>query len=162
MLFVWVIFVLFPLATLLHELGHFITARSFRADNTRIILGIGPILFRVSNRFINIEVHALYFIRGYTIGVESNELPNLQKALISVNGPLINAVVGCYGWMYAENLPFESTNGQLIFLFSMVNIWIAAGNLVPFKLGSKKSDGFIALEMLMKYIKAITQKGAKS
>ncbi|WP_257350595.1 site-2 protease family protein [Pseudalkalibacillus decolorationis] len=152
MAFVWIVFLLFPLATLLHELGHYITARSLHIKQVRIILGIGPPLFRISNRFIKLEVRTLYFIGGFT-NTESNQLSNNQKALISVNGPLVNAVVGCYGWLYLNRVLTGSNIENLLFLFTMINTWIAIGNLIPYKLGSKKSDGYIAFEMILDYTK---------
>ncbi|MBY6051911.1 hypothetical protein [Cytobacillus firmus] len=86
MKFMQAFFVVFPIVTLIHLLGHIFFAAIFGGKGIRVIIGTGKILF--SMRFL--EVRRFYFWYGgceYTSLTYSNKL---TKSLIFLGGSILN------------------------------------------------------------------------
>ncbi|WP_349410367.1 site-2 protease family protein [Pseudalkalibacillus sp. SCS-8] len=148
------IFLLFPVSNLLHELGHYITARSSGIQDTELRIGYGPVIFHINNTFLNMKVGLFYFAGAYTAWSGTSALNPIHRVLISMNGPLVNMVVAVYGWVLLRRGPsveYEMT----LSIFVMINLWIAVGNLLPYKLFGKSSDGLVAIKGLWQVLKRI-------
>ncbi len=150
-----VIFVLFPLATLLHELGHHLTARLTGIKETQIRVGIGPPILHINNRLLKLECRLFYFIGAHTFSGQIDETTSFNRFFITLNGPLVNAVTA--GWLWGFYGSDTSLLGNTLTLFAFINLWIAIGNLLPFKIRNRKSDGYIVLESLWIFITRLRQ-----
>ncbi|WP_261133852.1 site-2 protease family protein [Bacillus sp. Marseille-Q3570] len=146
-----IVLVLFPLATFIHELGHYLTARLTGLKDSRMQLGIGPRVLHINNQFLCIEYRLFYFIGAHTLSGEMDETSSLNRFLITLNGPLINAVTAFFIFGFYP-MDFSSILDKALSIFAYINIWIAIGNLLPYKIKGRKSDGFILLESLWSII----------
>ncbi|WP_408010846.1 site-2 protease family protein [Pseudalkalibacillus sp. A8] len=148
--FLLVIFVLFPLATFLHEVGHYLTARLTGIKNVCIRVGIGPPILHINNRLLKLDCRLFYFIGAHTLSGRIGETTSFNRFLITLNGPLVNAVAATCLWgLYGSD---SLLLGNTITIFAFINLWIAIGNLLPIKINNRKSDGYILLESLWSFI----------
>ncbi|GLB59992.1 hypothetical protein [Cytobacillus sp. NCCP-133] len=86
MKFIQAFFVVFPVVTLIHLLGHFFFAAIFGGKGIRVVIGSGKLLF--SLKFL--EVRRFYFWYGgceYTSLTYNNKL---TKSLIFLGGSIFN------------------------------------------------------------------------
>ncbi|WP_221564018.1 site-2 protease family protein [Alkalihalobacillus sp. TS-13] len=146
-----IVFVLFPLATFLHEIGHYLTARLTGLKYSRMQIGIGPTVLHINNQFLHIEYRLFYFIGAHTLSGDIGETSSFNRFLITINGPLINAVTAFFILGFYP-MDFSSILDKAISIFAFINIWIALGNLLPYKIKGRKSDGYILLESLWSII----------
>ncbi|MGM7701027.1 site-2 protease family protein [Pseudalkalibacillus sp. Hm43] len=150
-----VILILFPISTFLHEMGHYITARMTGIKASEIRMGLGPVIMKIHRPSLHIEVGLFFFLGAYTISRGSDQTGDFQRLLISLNGPLVNLVLALYAYLILNTLQGDLSEA-LVSLFAFINIWIAIGNLIPFQIKGKKSDGWIVFESLWKVIKRKT------
>ncbi|MDX5474859.1 MAG: site-2 protease family protein [Bacillaceae bacterium] len=136
----FILFVLvgIPIIHLVHELGHVLVARIFQVKKTRIVLGMGEPLVNLTLFGTKLEINRIYMFGGYSTNDESGNLPYFQQALISFGGPALNIL------LIFASIPLITRESVYFFtLFISFNIWIALSNLIPFKFGDKRSDGWI-------------------
>lgn len=133
--------VIVPITNLLHELGHIVMARLLKADHAILELGMGSELLSFSCFNTHIKIRTIFFVGAMSTNESDIELSYLKKALIAIGGPLSNTIlVLCL----IQFDPFS----QLFHLMVLFNIWVALFNLIPFKLGQKRSDGYQFIQML--------------
>ncbi len=150
-----VILILFPISTFLHEMGHYITARMTGIKATEIRMGLGPAILKIKRPTLNLEVGLFFFLGAYTVSQGSEQTGDFQRLLISLNGPLVNLVLAIYAYLILKT-PQGDVYEALVSLFAFINMWIAIGNLIPFQIKGRKSDGWIVFESLWNVIKRKT------
>lgn len=69
----------------------------------------------------------------------------IEMISIIVFGPLLNGVFAVFFYMLYDLFPNE-----YLFLLFLFNGWLALINLIPFKVKSKQSDGYMILNLLRK------------
>ncbi|MGP4083025.1 site-2 protease family protein [Pseudalkalibacillus sp. R45] len=146
-----IVFVLFPFATFIHELGHYLTARLTGLKDSRMQIGIGPRVLHINNQFLRIEYRLFYFVGAHTLSGEIGGTNSFNRFLITLNGPLINAVTAFFILGF-YTMDLSSMLDKALSIFAYINIWISLGNLLPFKIKGRKSDGYILLESLWSII----------
>jgi Zn-dependent protease len=155
MLPIIVILILFPFATFMHELGHYITARLTGVQTIEIRMGLGPIILKVDQPSLKLEVGLWFFIGAYTIWEGSVRSGPTKRLLIALNGPLINLVIALYSFQFVRFVQSPLYDSYL-FIFAMINMWIAIGNFIPYQIKGRKSDGWIILQNLWKVVRGKT------
>ncbi|WP_096156714.1 MULTISPECIES: site-2 protease family protein [Bacillus] len=142
-----------PFIHLVHELGHVVVARIFHVKKTRIVLGMGSPVFQFSILGTSVEINKIYMFGGYSTNDEDGKLSYLQQALISLGGPTLNIL------LIFASIPFITRENVYFFtLFISFNIWIALSNLIPFKFGDKRSDGWVIASSIYYGISAFLRK----
>lgn len=147
------IFILFctvtilPLTILLHELGHFFTALLFQARNIKVKVGFGNKIGTMKMKEYSISFHYLPFI-GSTF-YELAQPNDFKQVIISASGPILNGII-------AFGLILQGFGNDPSFItlwfqwFIIYNFFMFIMNLIPFKLGSYYSDGWIVLNAIRK------------
>ncbi|WP_169864790.1 site-2 protease family protein [Sutcliffiella halmapala] len=145
------LFVVVPVVHLIHELGHVLVAKIYNVTQPKIVLGMGPELFRFTLFGINLNVNYIVFLGGYstTTNEKDEELSAGKVAFISLGGPLFNIVSIILMLPFLANQPLIMVN--MFFFFSC---WIGFVNLIPFKIGEKKSDGWQVITSLYNLAKS--------
>ncbi|WP_010650750.1 site-2 protease family protein [Oceanobacillus massiliensis] len=135
------LFVIAPLSTLIHELGHVSGAFSVRADFIHLSVGIGRQSRIITFKNLQIILHPVYFLSGFTRSGRKDPYSKSEAVRIAVMGPLFNGATALFIFIINEFVP--SSFLQLFFWF---NIWMTIGNMVPFRIGGKETDGFAIIK----------------
>lgn len=141
----YLLFIVAPVGTLIHETGHAIGAGIVKADHVQLSIGLGKKIKSFSLKNFHITIHLLFFLGGF---VKSNREPTYQPMewlTISAFGPLHNIFYAIF--FYYISVYFQSDYVRLLFLF---NLWLAMVNIIPFKIRGKQSDGYTILQVLTK------------
>lgn len=141
----FILFIIFavPFSVLVHEMGHAIAARLFKAENIMVSIGSGKEIGLL--RLVQIEVvfHMNLIIGGYTSWHGRAGMKSWKYAGISLGGPVAS---GCAAFLLFFFLgPFTPAVIEWTMLF---NFWLLIVNLIPFRIGSRESDGFMMLAAL--------------
>lgn len=142
-------FIIVPLVHLIHELGHVLVAKLFKVSQLKIVIGKGPELFRFSFAGIKLYAHYILFLGGYSTNEQEGNLSPAKIALIALGGPFFNIMSLI---LFFPFLPYAPTT--VFYLFFFFSCWIGFINLIPFKIGDKKSDGWQALTALFIILKS--------
>ncbi|KMJ58889.1 hypothetical protein AB685_07370 [Bacillus sp. LL01] len=137
-----------PLVHLIHEAGHVSLAKLHKVNNTQIEIGIGPKLIQFSFRGTSVRINIIPFLGGHSTNDTQGELPHRKVAWISLGGPLFNLVSVLLVIPFWT--PYQFSFSTLFILFSL---WIGIVNLIPFKLGEKRSDGWQIVAAIIKLVK---------
>lgn len=142
-LLLYLVLIVAPISTILHEAGHLFGAKSVRAEKIELRIGIGKPL--VKRKFSNVVfiVHQIYFIGGMTKSEREPPYNNKEKIWISMLGPTANTVFAFLASIYLYNYP-----NKWISLLFWFNVWMAAGNLIPFRWRGSQTDGLTILQLL--------------
>ena len=142
-LLLYLLFIASPFSVLIHELGHAIAAISIKSNNSTISIGSGEKLFSVQLKRINIVIHRIYFIGGYT--QNNREVPYQPGELIwlTILGPIFNGIAACLIY-----LMMDLSSNAYIHLLMWFNIWLATANLLPLRIGEKQTDGYIIFQIV--------------
>lgn len=142
-LIVYLLLVVSPIGMVIHEFGHAFGAKLVKSVDITITFGIGKKIFTFVTKHTRINIHALYFLGGYTKTSGCKINTNKHVFWITLLGPLNNALFAII--FYYLNQIFVSPYLNLLFLF---NLWLAVVNILPFKYKGKQSDGYIILQSL--------------
>ncbi|MBP1969654.1 Zn-dependent protease [Virgibacillus natechei] len=143
-LLLYLIFIVAPLSTLLHEMGHAIAARVVNADNITFSIGLGKRINTFTFKEINFNIHAIFFLGG--LAHNQRIVPYKKKEIIwiSILGPVASGLFACL--FYILYTIFPTNYWHLLFLF---NIWLAFINSIPFNIKGKTSDGYLILKTIL-------------
>ncbi|MCP3025804.1 site-2 protease family protein [Halobacillus sp. A5] len=144
MIGIWLLllFVIAPIGLVIHETGHIIAGFLCGARYSVLSVGAGNSILRIKFQKLHIIVGRIYFLGGYSINVKDPDFSCLQKVWISLAGPFANSIV----FLCFMNIKLGYENEVL--LFSFFNLYMAVINMIPFKIGKRKSDGYLVLENL--------------
>ncbi|MRG86460.1 M50 family metallopeptidase [Salinibacillus xinjiangensis] len=137
------LFVIAPISIVLHELGHAGSAYLLKADCIHFSIGIGKErkVIRVGRLFIHL--HTLPFMGGHAASEKELDFSKMEKILISSAGPLVNGLVAV---LILSLFPLGTSN--ILSLTFYFNLWLAIMNIIPFRVGQKKSDGYVCMEII--------------
>ncbi|WP_431799048.1 site-2 protease family protein [Halobacillus andaensis] len=137
------LFVIAPIGLVIHELGHILGGALCRAEHSVLTIGAGSSIIRIKFQKLHIIIGSLYFWGGHSANIKNPGFTRFQKVLISLGGPAANAVV-CTLLIYTN-----SERAGWIDLFLLFNLYLAISNLIPFRIGRRKSDGYLIFENLL-------------
>ncbi|UOR12411.1 site-2 protease family protein [Halobacillus amylolyticus] len=139
------LFVVAPLGLFIHELGHAAVGLWNGAERSHLSLGVGPLLCKCKIKRLTVHLHYIFIIGGHSLNEKEADFTSKQQAMISLGGPLSNAV--CAAVLYMSDLPQQSHVLQLLYFF---NLYLALVNMIPFRLKGRESDGCRFLKGLTK------------
>lgn len=137
-----------PFTIIIHEIGHMAGAIIVKADNVHLSIGQGKKVFTVSLRKLVIHIHAIFFMGGQATSKREKPYGPMDILLITISGPLMNVFLAS-----AIYFLFKVHSSDYILLFIFFNLWVGLGNLIPFKIREKYSDGYIIFHTLINYDK---------
>lgn len=138
------LFVFAPLAMLLHECGHGLGGLFVKAKEIKITHGTGPSIVRLSIGRLQYHLHLFYFLGGMTESAKEAPYDRLEKIVITLMGPILNGIIGLSVFCLLSSI------NSLWHLFTLFNFWLCFINLIPFKIGERKSDGYIVFCLLFR------------
>ena len=144
-LLLFLLFIVAPIGTLIHEGGHLIGAKLMKADYLHVTIGYGKKLFTFKCKNIQIIICCFFFIGGHVKNERYVPYRTIEMISIIVFGPLLNGVFAVFFYMLYDLFPNE-----YLFLLFLFNGWLALINLIPFKVKDKQSDGYMILKLLRK------------
>lgn len=142
-LLLYLLFIVAPIGTVLHEAGHVIGAKSMNADRMRLTIGSGAIVSTFFIRKVQITICAIFFLGGLASSERRNMYKPYELIWIALCGPLTNGFIAFL--LYILYTAYPSNYLLLLLLF---NLWIAVINLVPFRFKEKQSDGYTIVKVL--------------
>ncbi|MBP1949514.1 site-2 protease family protein [Virgibacillus litoralis] len=144
-LLLYLLFVVAPIGTVLHEAGHVLGAKSLKADHVRLTIGSGTIVNTFIIRKVQVRIRAIFFLGGSASSERKNMYKPSELIWIALCGPLTNGFIALL--LYILYMIYPSSYLLLLLLF---NLWIAIINLVPFRFKEKQSDGYAIVKVLTK------------
>ena len=143
------VFLIAPMSIIIHEMGHLLGARIVKADHYKLSIGKGKKIFSFSCHSLQIIIRTLYFTGGEAKSRRKHAYKPFDISLITAGGPLLNLVFAlmCYSF-------FKSYPSNLIGLFILFNLWLGVGNLIPFKVRGKPSDGYLIFKAILECVKS--------
>ncbi|GGA60925.1 site-2 protease family protein [Ornithinibacillus halotolerans] len=144
-LFVYLLFVVAPLSNLVHELGHLIGAKLAKADSITLLHGRGRTVQQFSFKNINIQFGWLFFTTGLTKSNREQAYHPNEKIYISFMGPFFNGIIVFIFYFLYQLLP-----NAYISLVVLYNSWLFIMNIIPFKIGKQRSDGYIIIREIFR------------
>lgn len=139
----WLFFIIAPASTIVHELGHAAGAMAVRADSIRIIIGTGKRKWVIGTGKFRILLFPVFFLGGHTFSDRYIPYSRKESFLITLSGPLSSTMAS--GLLLALFAQFGYSLLLLAFLF---NAWMAIGNLLPYKVKGRQSDGYALIQLL--------------
>ena len=144
-LLLYLLFVVGPLSTILHEAGHAFAARTAKADHIMLSIGIGKKIYGRSFNTLHLSIHWLFFIGGFSTSSRKIEFKTWEMIWISLMGPLTSALLAVVFYF----LHFAFPNNYFL-LFSLFNCWLTIVNLMPLNIRRKQSDGYKIISLIRK------------
>ncbi|WP_373892688.1 site-2 protease family protein [Virgibacillus natechei] len=139
----YLVFIVAPLSSLLHETGHAAAARTVGADQITLSIGLGKRIKTIIFDNVQITFHAIFFLGGLAKSERLIPYKPWEIIWITLVGPLTNAFFALLFYILYGIYPNEYL--QLLFLF---NVWIAFINSIPFKIKERRSDGYLILQTI--------------
>lgn len=139
-------FLAVPISLFIHELGHAITSLLLRADYVLIRIGKGTRLFRTNIRRFSVAIYTNFFVHYMTEYERTVPFVKREQIVIALMGPIANSIFGVMSFfIYKEIYTFK-----VFFFCALFNWWLMISNLIPFKIGQKRSDGYTIYTLLFK------------
>ncbi|WP_324718982.1 site-2 protease family protein [Salinimicrobium sp. HB62] len=141
--FLLAFFLVLPLISIIHELGHVFFARLMGAKNIRIIVGSGKPVY---NRGI-VEIRQYYFWYGFCTFENIERKEKVANILIFSGGALFNLLSIIAVILLVENKVLEE--GMLTYQFTYFSMYYVFFALLPMLYpGGNFSDGKMILELI--------------
>ncbi|MBS4174482.1 M50 family metallopeptidase [Bacillus sp. FJAT-49736] len=132
-----------PLTLFIHELGHSIGALLVRSEKIELFIGVGRRLLRLPLGRMSIHIHALFMLGGYTASERNPYYSKAEQIIISLFGPLLNGLLGILG-----ALLLSYSHSRILLIFILFNLWLCIINLIPYRIGTRHSDGYLVLKTI--------------
>lgn len=144
-LLIFLIVIVVPVGTIIHELGHGIAAYFVNADRITLHIGVGKHIKTFRMKRFAIFLYRIFFIGG--VSDSRREIPynTSEKIWIALGGPAGNAIVIILFFVILN--PLQNPYTKLFILFQS---WLMLINLIPFKWKGKKSDGYTVVHTMRK------------
>ena len=142
-----------PFATIIHELGHAISALIFTSHTVQIKVGVGQGSLNFSIKSLKLEISFKKMIFGYTAFQDAN-LANIQLALIYATGPIFSFLACTVGLWQIYTTTLHVAFDALIIGWICSNLLCLFRNLLPLQLqgpdsNSVPSDGLQIVKIIM-------------
>lgn len=140
---VYLIFIVAPIGTIVHEIGHAAGAKSCKANKVKLSVGSGKVVHCFSYKNARIMIHRLFFLGGMAYSERDVPYNPLERVWIAVCGPISNFLA--VGVLYLFTTLYPNHYLSLLLLF---NLWVAIVNTIPFQIKGKQSDGYTIYKAL--------------
>lgn len=147
-LFLFLVFIVAPIGTLIHESGHLIGARTIQADQVTLSIGRGKQIGSFSLKRIRIDIHAIFFLGGLAQSERDPPYKPTEIIWITFCGLLSSSIFAIIFYLLYHT--YSNYYIQLLFLF---NGWLAVVNSIPFKMKGKQSDGYMICKLILRKVK---------
>ncbi|MEC7799655.1 MAG: hypothetical protein VX609_00030 [Verrucomicrobiota bacterium] len=142
-----------PFASIIHELGHAISAVIFTSETVQIKVGVGQGSLNFSIKLLKLEISFKKMIFGYTAFQDAN-LSNIQLALIYATGPIFSFLASAAGLWFIYTTTLHVVFDALLVGWICSNLLCLFRNLLPLQLQgpdskSVPSDGLQILRIIM-------------
>ena len=145
--------IMLPVAMLLHELGHFLTARVLGLDAILITLGVGPKVWSGKLIGVPLRIHAWPLLGLTYLGSPSLRLLRLRVWITVLMGPATNVLLIATPVILWNSL-VRVINPNILILWMVYNALLALANLVPHRTRQSgrqhRSDGLQLLQIPFK------------
>jgi membrane-associated protease RseP (regulator of RpoE activity) len=136
------ILIIFPIVTIIHEIGHTIAVKMFGGKISSVKFGIGPKLVKLGI----LQVNRYYFWGG---NFSYSELQNgsiLKQIIIMFSGPLLNFVTFILFIFISVNIE------QSFFIDGLIKFSLICSivNLIPFSFEKSNTDGKQILDLIVR------------
>ncbi|WP_010530861.1 site-2 protease family protein [Lentibacillus jeotgali] len=142
-IFLYLIFVVAPAGTAIHELGHMLGAKSVGADKISLTIGAGSIVYRTIWNKMHIAIRLFFFIGGMAYSERQAPYQPAERIRIAVFGPFSSLLAAGICAIIYYVYP-----GSYLLLMLLFNLWIAFINIIPFRFKGKESDGYTVFEAI--------------
>jgi len=139
----YLVLIVAPISTVLHESGHVLGARSVHADKITLRIGRGKPLITQNRGKTQLIINRCFFIGGLTESEREPPYSRKEKIWISFLGPAVNGFLAMISFLLLYIYP-----NKFLTLFLLFNVWMAAGNFLPFRIGESQTDGYTILQLL--------------
>lgn len=136
-LFLYLVFVVAPVGTIVHECGHLLGAGTVQADKITLSIGRGKQMISFSLKRIRITVYAIFFLGGQARSKRKTSYKPMEIIWVTFCGLLSSSLFAVL--FYFLYNAYSSPYIKLLFLF---NGWLAIVNSIPFKINGMQSDGY--------------------
>jgi Zn-dependent protease len=144
-LILYLLFVVGPFSTIIHEAGHAFAARTAKADHILLSIGYGKKIYEKSFHIFQLSIRRFFFLGGFATSSRNTPFTPSEKIWISIMGPLTSALLAFTFYFLYYLFP-----SSYFFLFFLFNVWLAIINLLPLNLRGKQSDGYKILQLMKK------------
>jgi hypothetical protein len=142
-----------PLLVILHELGHFLTARLLGLEPSLISLGVGPKIWGGKILGVPLRIYGWPTLGLTRVGSRSLQFLRLRVWLTVLMGPVTNILLIGVSVAFWDSL-VRSFGANVVLLWLIFNAFLVLMNLVPFqfrRLGQLyRSDGLQLLQIPFK------------
>ena len=132
-----------PITLFIHELGHAIGAYFVKSEKIELSIGAGKKLLSLYVGKLSIHIHMLYMLGGYSVSERDPYYSKHEQVIISLLGPLLNGLVGIFSLLL-----FPTYSSRILLTFTLFNFWLCIINLIPYRIGSRQSDGYAIIRTL--------------
>jgi hypothetical protein len=125
----------FPIVSLLHEWGHYYTARMLGLSVEKIKLGAGHPISTWKQGETKVEFNWNCFLGGYTSVTEAPDLNRFKRIAIALGGTVVSVLIYSLAWEVFKrvNLAAFPLLEQWLYIFVILNLFMAVVQLFPFQ-----------------------------
>src|SRR5690625_24661 len=142
-LFLYLVFVVAPIGTIIHECGHLFGAGTTQADQITLSIGQGKQVISFSGKKMHITIHAIFFLGGLAQSKRNSPYKSVEIIWVTFCGLLSSGIFAVFFYFLYNAYPNPYI--QLLFLF---NAWLAVVNSIPFKIKGIQSDGYTICKVI--------------
>lgn len=142
-LLIFLIVIVAPIGTIIHELGHSIVALLAGADAVDLHVGIGKPIKKYELKRFTVHLNVIVVIGGLTRSKRTRTYSPNEKIWIALGGPLGNAIL-----VILLIILFYPTHNPYVQLFTLFQAWMMFINIIPFRWKQKQSDGYTIIKMI--------------
>ncbi|QGS68839.1 hypothetical protein CV093_11405 [Oceanobacillus sp. 143] len=93
LLLLFLILIVVPSSTLIHEMGHALAARMIKAETISLSIGRGKQLLQFRFERFQMTIYAVYFLDGLTSSSRVNPYSKRERLWITALGPVFNGII---------------------------------------------------------------------
>lgn len=139
----WLIIIIGPISNFLHECGHALVANLLKADQIKLTIGSGSCIKQYCTKRVEVNILSKFFIGGFSKTTRTPFFTKKELVLIAIGGPISSGILSIVAL-----LCYFIFMNEVLLLTTIYNGWLALVNLIPFKIKSKQSDGYVILTTL--------------
>jgi len=142
------LFVIIPIITIIHEIGHAFFISLFKGRVTQISIGKGRKLVKLGI----FTFYTYFFMGGYCHSEPpKKEYTFIQSILVTIGGIIFNLIsAGIVGYLSSYKL---GSYNNLLDAFVFWSLTLSLITIIPIKIGSTSSDGRMLFKLLLRSFK---------
>lgn len=134
------LFLTFPMVSLLHEWGHYVTAKGLGMKVPKIQLGTGKALSKWYMGETEIEYNWNCFFGGHTFIQDAEYFSRTKQMIVIVAGVLLSLMMYAISWNLLKVVELAKTPllTDWLYIFMMMSLYMGVVHLFPFRKGIKR------------------------